>query len=308
MATRSGMGTYAVSTPARAVEFAQPTPSETRRPQLAPTATDVVRRAKPEYAREPETDLLTPGLTLVSKQRPLHHPPHEQLLARWARNPGRRVLDPSRSSTVTGCFCWSSNPGVSVHSLRTPPFTPSEARSGLTDAERGSLNGGQLCEVRVRHAAAAGEQVERERHWVHVRIALHALEVGGALTGRLLEALDDGLSLKLVVDQPARRRPDGARTPARARSRPPSRALCRPDREVRGVRRVAEQHTLPSCRLSRAHEQEVGPQRPVAQQQRTEEINDALRSLADGSSTSACRRFPSRPLSLSLQVRSRSAC
>jgi hypothetical protein len=57
-----------------------------------------------------------------------------------------------------------------------------------------------------------------------------------------------------------------------------------------------------------AREQEVGPPRPVAQQPRTEEMEDALRSLADGSSTSACRRFRSRPLLLSSQVRSRSAC
>ena len=123
-----------------------------------------------------------------------------------------------------------------------------------------------LCEVRVRDAAAAREQVERERHRLHVRVLLHAREVGGAVAGGLLEALDDGLALELVVDQRALAgRAGGAGSACDERDRVLHRELrARADREVRGVGGVAEQHDVAAVPALVAYEQEARPQRAVA--------------------------------------------
>ena len=121
-----------------------------------------------------------------------------------------------------------------------------------------------LREVGVGDATAAREQVEGERHRVHVRVVPHAREVGGALAGGLLEALDDRLALELVVHERALEVARVAQERLRERDRVLHRQLgARPDREMRGVGGVAQQHDVAAVPALVAHEQEARPQRAV---------------------------------------------
>ena len=96
-------------------------------------------------------------------------------------------------------------------------------------------------EVRVPDPPAAGEQVERELQRVQPPVARDLLEVLRALPRRVLEALDHGPALELVLDQRG-----AAAGRAAERGGELDRVLdrelgARADREVRGVRGVAEQ-------------------------------------------------------------------
>ena len=84
-----------------------------------------------------------------------------------------------------------------------------------------------LREVRVGDAPAAREQVERELHRVQAAYRATLSKYAALSPRRLLEALDDGLALELVVDQRALEVARVAQERLRrARSRPPSRASC----------------------------------------------------------------------------------
>ena len=122
-------------------------------------------------------------------------------------------------------------------------------------------------EARVRDAAAAREQVERELHRLEVRVRRHATEVRGALARRGLRPLDGGLPFQLVVDERSLHVPAAAHERLGERDRVLHRQLRpRADREVRRVRRVAEQHEPAVVPDAVRHLREVEPERAVGEE------------------------------------------
>ena len=170
--------------------------------------------------------------------------------ARRARALRRCALPPRsrrapRDDAVAQVRRHGANSGGGVSGARPEP-----------GVERTRRTAGRAGEVGVRDAPAAREQVEGERHRVHVR-APHAREVARALAGGLLEALDDRLALELVVHERAL---DVA--VARKRLGERDRVLhgqlrARADREVRGVGGVAQQHDVAAVPALVADQQEL---------------------------------------------------
>ncbi len=142
-----------------------------------------------------------------------------------------------------------------------------------------------LREVDVGDPPAPRQQVEGKLPWIEVGIARHVLEIARALQRSLLEALDDGLALHLVVVE------------GRAQVSMPSQGIDegnavfhrqlgpRADRKVGGVGGVAEQDDLAVVPALLAQGQEVDPERavrhqPPSSQLRLEEVfavGDAVR-------------------------------
>src|SRR5919197_664580 len=126
---------------------------------------------------------------------------------------------------------------------------------------------------RVRNPAAAREQVERELQRLEVRVARDSSEVGGAVAGRFLRALDVGRALQLVVDERRVQVPP----PPCQRGRERDRILhgeLRPgaDREVCGVGCVAEQDDVPVVPRLVRDLREVEPERAVREQLPTAQL------------------------------------
>ena len=100
----------------------------------------------------------------------------------------------------------------------------------------------------MRDPPAARQQVEGELQRLHLRVGRDPPEVRRAVAGRGLRALHHGRPLELVVDERRLDLPAAPHEPVRERDRVLHRQLRpRPDREVRGVRGVAEEHDRPSC-------------------------------------------------------------
>ena len=122
-------------------------------------------------------------------------------------------------------------------------------------------------QLAVGDAAAAGQQVEREQQRRLGHVAADPLEPLEAPLGRALRALDDRPPVGLVGVQGGghvagvlAERPCEADRVLERELRP------RPDREVRGVRGVAQQHDVPVAPGRVAHGDEVDPLRVVADQ------------------------------------------
>ena len=117
---------------------------------------------------------------------------------------------------------------------------------------------------RVRDPPAPRKQVERELDRLEVGVARDSPEVGRALAGRVLRALDVRLALELVVDERRLEIPAPPGQGRRQRDRVLHREL-RPgaDREVRGVRCVAEDDDVPRVPGRVRDLREVEPERPV---------------------------------------------
>ena len=126
-------------------------------------------------------------------------------------------------------------------------------------------------EVGVADAPAAGEQVERELQRRQPPVARDLLEVLGALARRLLEALDHGPALELVLDQRVGElvvAPEGGGELDRVLD---GELGARADREVRGVRGVAQQHRRAGAPVLAAELVEGEPHGAVGQQLATVE-------------------------------------
>ena len=119
-------------------------------------------------------------------------------------------------------------------------------------------------ERRMRDPAAPRQQVETELDRLEVRVARDPPEVRGTLAGRVLRALDVRLALQLVVDERGGQIPAPARQRGRQRDRVVQRELrTRPDREMRRVRRVADDDEVPRVPGRVRDLREVEPERPV---------------------------------------------
>ena len=125
----------------------------------------------------------------------------------------------------------------------------------------------------MRDPSAARQQVERELERLHVRVARDAAEVRRALARGRLRPLDDRRALELVVDDRRVDVPAASHERVRERDRVLHRQL-RPgaDREVRGVRGVAEQHDPAVVPDPVRHLREVEPDRPVGEQLASAEV------------------------------------
>ena len=135
---------------------------------------------------------------------------------------------------------------------------------GIERAREGRVADG---EARVADAAASREQVEGELDRLQVAVARHPGEVGGALAGGLLRPLHDGLTLELVVDERSFDVPGAALERVLERDRVLHGELrARADREVGGVRGVAQEHrsaVVPDL----VHDlREIEPERAVREQ------------------------------------------
>ena len=139
---------------------------------------------------------------------------------------------------------------------------PAKRRSTVA-ANPGSRPG----QLQVADAAGAGQQVAGELDRVEAVVAADVLEPGGAVAGRLLEALDHRLALQLVVGEG---RLQGRRVALEGLAEG-DRVLhgqlgARPDGEVGGVGGVAEQDDVAVVPAPAADGDEADPQRPVGQQ------------------------------------------
>ena len=122
-------------------------------------------------------------------------------------------------------------------------------------------------QLQVADAAGAGEEVAGELDRVEAVVAADVLEPGGAVAGRLLEALDHRLALQLVVGEGRLQRGRVALEGLGEGDRVLHGQLgARPDGEVGGVGGVAEQDDVAVVPAPAADGDEADPQRPVGQQ------------------------------------------
>ncbi len=128
-------------------------------------------------------------------------------------------------------------------------------------------------EARVRDPPAARQQVERELQRLHLRVRSDPPEVRRGIARRGLRPLHHRRALELVVDERRLDLPAAPHEPVRERDRVLHRQLRpRPDREVRGVRRVAEEHDPPVVPDPVRHLREVEPERAVREELAAAEV------------------------------------
>ena len=248
-----------------------------------------MRRAAPARVREQHAELGAGGVDAVRKRGPAAVDGRRPRCGRPVEGVQRRGIGRDTAGVRDRHRAGEHEPGAAARQLRqqvglgggaddavAQPLPRREQRRRSDGARAAAVEPRvehahelrvALREVRVRHPPAARQQVERERHRLHVRVALHAREVRGALAGGELEALDDRLALELVVDQS----PLDVGRMAGERLRERDRVLHRElragtDREVRRVRGVAEQRDVAVVPAVAADEHEAGPQRAVAEQ------------------------------------------
>jgi hypothetical protein len=149
-------------------------------------------------------------------------------------------------------------------------------------------------EAGVADAPTAGQQVERELHRFEMGMVGDPLEVRGTLVRRLLNPFYDRLTLELVIDEGSID-VGVAHERVRQRDRVLHRELRpRADGEVRGVRRVPEEHDVAVVPAPIAHPQKVEPDRAVGQQVVPVEVVGE-EAFAEGDALALAHRVQPRP-------------